>query len=90
MKLLWDEHKRGANLEKHGLDFADLADFGWDDAIIKPARAGKFGGSRSKVVGCYQDGVAIVIFSMLGSEAISIISFRPANKIERRLLDETA
>jgi uncharacterized protein len=41
-----------------------------------------------KAVGYYLDEAAIVIFSMLGSEAISIISFRPANRRERRLLDE--
>jgi len=25
MKVLWDEPKRLANLDKHGLDFADLS-----------------------------------------------------------------
>ena len=90
MKLFWDEHKRLANLEKHSLDFSDVVNFGWDDAIIEPARAGKYGGSRSKAVGHYLDSAAIVIFSTLGSEAISIISFRPANKRERRLLDENS
>jgi uncharacterized protein len=88
MKLLWDEHKRVANLEKHGLDFADVVEFGWHDAVIKQTRIGKYGGSRLKAVGYYLDEAAIVIFSMLGSEAISIISFRPANRRERRLLDE--
>ena len=26
MKIVWDEPKRLANLEKHGLDFADLTE----------------------------------------------------------------
>ncbi len=90
MNLVWDEHKRIANLEKHGFDFANLADFGWQDAIIIPARAGKYGGSRSKAIGYYFGDAAIVIFSILGAEAISAISFRPANKRERKLLDERA
>ncbi len=90
MNLLWDESKRIANLEKHGFDFHDAISFGWKAAIIIPARAGKYGGSRSKAVGYFMDDAAIVIFSMFGTEAISVISFRPANKRERRLLDERA
>ena len=50
MNLLWDEHKRLANLEKHSLDFSDVVEFGWDDAIIKPTRAGKFGGSNRRLL----------------------------------------
>ena len=27
MKIIWDEPKRQANIEKHGLDFADVGTF---------------------------------------------------------------
>jgi uncharacterized protein len=87
---VWDERKRIANLEKHGFDFSGVIGFGWKDAIIIPARVGKHGGSRSKAVGYHMDEAAIVIFAILGTEAIFVISFRPANKRERRLLDENA
>lgn len=77
-----------AYLDKHSLDFSEIADFGWKEAIILPSRAGKHGGVRSKAVGYFRDGAAVVIFSLLGTEAVSVISFRPANKKEKRLIDE--
>lgn len=88
MKLMWDEVKRVANLEKHGLDFMDVPNFDWAGAIIEPARASKFGGARLKAIGYYEDGSAVVIFASLGTEAISLVSFRPASAWERRRLDE--
>lgn len=80
MKIVWDERKRLANLEKHGLDFADVVDFDWDTATIDAAHS-----DRMKAVGRYKDGVAAVIFAVLGTEAISIISFRPASAKERKV-----
>ena len=37
MKILWDEPKREANLAKHGLDFADLNEFFFDNALVLPS-----------------------------------------------------
>jgi uncharacterized DUF497 family protein len=39
-----------------------------------------------KAVGHYERRVAVVIFAMLGSEAVSIISFRPAKAKEKKVL----
>ena len=36
MKIVWDEPKRLANLDKHGLDFADLNETFFDDALVLP------------------------------------------------------
>lgn len=80
MKIVWDEPKRLANLEKHGLDFIDVLYFGWEDALILAARNGRY-----KAIGRLDDGTAVVIYALLGSEALSIISFRPAGALERRL-----
>jgi uncharacterized DUF497 family protein len=80
MKIVWDEPKRLANLEKHGLDFIDVLYFGWEDALILAARNGRY-----KAIGRLDDGTAVVIYALLGSEALSIISFRPAGVLERRL-----
>ncbi len=35
MKIIWDEPKRLANIEKHGFDFADIDGFDWENAIIE-------------------------------------------------------
>ncbi len=79
MKIVWDEPKRIANLEKHGLDFAALTLEFFLYAVIDEAK-----GERMMAIG-YLDGelVIAVVFRPLGSEALSVISMRRANQKER-------
>lgn len=81
MKIIWDEPKRIANIEKHGLDFADLSLDFFLASLVVPAKNG-----RSKAIVRLEDGTIVVIFVTLGSEALSVISMRPARKDERSLL----
>ena len=80
MIIVWDEPKRLANIAKHRIDFAEIGPEFFLSALIKPARD-----RRWVAIGQHQ-GVVVVIFATLGSEAISIISARPASAKERRLL----
>lgn len=80
MVIVWDEPKRVANLSKHGIDFADIGEGFFLDAIIGPARNGRY-----YAIG-ELGGTIIVIFAFLGSEGISIVSARPASRKERNLL----
>ena len=84
MKIVWHEPKRQANL--HRLDFADVGEFDWANALIEDARPDASGRLRLKALGYFRDGTAAVIFAILGQEAVSIISFRPASDRERRRL----
>jgi len=78
MKIVWDEPKRIANLDKHGLDFAALdVDFFYG-ATVLPAKVG-----RLKAI---DDEIVSIIFMPLGREALAIISMRPAGKSEKRQL----
>jgi uncharacterized protein len=86
MKIVWDERKRHINLAKHGLDFADIVDLDWANALVEDAKPDATGKRRLKAIGYFQDGTAAVIFASLGVEAISIISFRPASAKEARRL----
>jgi hypothetical protein len=81
MIIVWDEPKRLANIEKHGLDFADLSLDFFDHAVIRPAKRG-----RLQAIGRLKDGVATVIFMHLGTQGLSIISMRTAHARERTLL----
>ena len=81
MKIVWDEPKRLANIDKHGLDFARLDVAFFLDAIIRLAKL-----NRLLAVGQFADGTIAVVFALVGSEGISIISMRPANKLEKRLI----
>lgn len=80
MVIVWDERKREANLVKHGIDFADIELEFFASAVIRNANFGRFAAFG------YLNGAIAVIFARLGTEGISIISARPANRKERMLL----
>jgi uncharacterized protein len=80
MIVVWDEPKRLANLDKHGIDFAEIGPAFFLSALVKPARD-----ERWIAIGEHE-GIIVVIFATLGTEAISIISARPASAKERKLL----
>lgn len=82
MKIIWDERKRLAKLDKHGLDFDDIDAEFFLNAVLRPAKLGRF-----MAVGLRRDVAIVVIFARLGREGISIISMRPAQKAERSLLN---
>ena len=80
MKVVWDEPKRLANLKKHGLDFADLDLSFFERSVFVPAKDGRLIAIGRLTI------ATTVVFAPLGSEAISIISMRPASAAERSLL----
>jgi uncharacterized protein len=80
--VTWDSAKRLANLDKHGLDFADLELEFFLNSVVAPVRDRRF-----KAIGSTRGGrVIVVIFAPLGTESVSVISMRPANRKERSLL----
>jgi uncharacterized DUF497 family protein len=81
MKIVWDEPKRLANLDKHGLDFADLDETFFENALVVPPHNN---GKRWVAIGVNVRGVVVVVFARLGREGVSIISMRPASKDERK------
>jgi hypothetical protein len=84
MKIVWDETKRLSNIEVHGLDFADATEFDWLSAIVLPSHA-----NRYRAIGLLSEKLVVaLIFKPLGTEAISIISLRPASKSERKMYGE--
>jgi uncharacterized DUF497 family protein len=85
MKIVWGEPKRLANLDKHGLDFADLNETFFDTALVIPSHNK---GKRWIAVGVSIRGVIVVVFARLGREGVCIISMRPASRSERKLYAE--
>jgi len=82
MMIIWDEPKRLSNLDKHGLDFSDLTLDYFADALVRSAKDGRY-----MAIG-YLNGqlVVAVVFRPLGTEALSVISMRPASAKERSFL----
>jgi len=85
MKIVWDEPKRLANLDKHGLDFADLNETFFDNALVIPSHNKS---RRWVAIGVSIRGVIVVVFARLGREGVSIVSMRPASRSERKLYAE--
>ena len=79
MRILWDEPKRLSNLDKHGLDFATFGEALFSEALVFPARGGRF-----QAIGSLSGRLVVVVFAPLGSEALSVISMRWANRKDRR------
>ena len=82
MKIVWDEPKRRANLDKHGMDFADLNETFFDNALVLATYR-----NRWRAIGINNRGVISVIFATRGTEGVSIISMRPASRQERKLYE---
>jgi uncharacterized protein len=81
MRIVWDEPKRRMNLIKHRLDFAELTVDFFQTAYIEESKNDRF-----KAIGEFKGQlVIVVVFRPLGSEAISLISMRPASRRERNL-----
>ena len=85
MLIVYDEAKRLTNLDKHGLDMDDFADgFDFRSAVRFDAYISPTGRSRFGLIGWFRGELVVVgIVSPLGSEALSLVSFRPANVKER-------
>ena len=79
MIIIWDESKRLANIDKHGLDFADLTLEFFESSKIAAAKEGRYLAIGQIGGVC----LVAVVFRPLGSEALSVISMRRANRKER-------
>jgi uncharacterized DUF497 family protein len=87
VKIIWDEPKRKANIATHGLDLADAELFDWETAIVLRGHSGAGGRRRFRAIGRLGNDVVTLVFSPLGTEAVSVISLRPASRAERMRYD---
>lgn len=81
MQIVWDEHKRRANRDKHGFDFADLTLGFFEESFVERGHSG-----RLTATGPFGNKTVTVVFVYLGDEALSVISMRRASKKERAVL----
>lgn len=88
---MWDEPKRLANLEKHGIDFASFeGGFGWGRFLAVPAKVSRTGRARFRLTGHLTgQGVVVAIVSPLGAQALSLVSRRLAGEQERQAYEQS-
>ncbi len=79
----WDEAKRAANLVRHGVDFAAVVRFDWDNAQLTADTRRDYGELRYIAVGRIGPRLHVLVFAPR-AELIRIISLRKANAREVR------
>jgi uncharacterized DUF497 family protein len=83
MGFEWDEAKRLANLDKHGIDFIDVSEVFDGDIVTVEDERYSYGEQRFVTFGLLQGRVIAVVHTDRG-ESIRIISARKATKYEQR------
>ncbi|MEM8780474.1 MAG: BrnT family toxin [Cyanobacteria bacterium P01_G01_bin.49] len=79
----WDENKRQANIEKHGIDFADLDELFTKPFLERIDNRIDYGETRIILLGQLNGVILYVVYTWRGS-ARRFISARRANQRERR------
>lgn len=79
--MVWDESKRRINEERHGLDFRIVTLGFFAEATVRRAK-----GDRLQAIGYIAGQPVSLVFRPLGTEALALISLRPASAKERELL----
>ncbi|MCL5998378.1 MAG: BrnT family toxin [Chloroflexi bacterium] len=81
MRFEWDEAKRRANLQKHGIDFAGVEEaFEGNMVTVEDTRA-DYGESRFLTLGLLEGHVVLIVHTE-ESDVIRIISVRKATRYE--------
>jgi uncharacterized protein len=87
MSYQWDDYKAAANLEKHGIDFADAVSVFLDDLSITVCDE-RFDEERFITIGLDVLGrVIVVVYTCLGNE-VRLISARKATRPELSQYEE--
>lgn len=84
MRFEWDENKRLLNLQKHGIDFADVWQIFDYDVVTDFDNRFDYGEIRYLSLGLLQ-GEVIVVAHTENDEVFRIISARKAEKYEQEI-----
>lgn len=83
----WNEAKRRANLENHGVDFTAVHVFEWEFAIRRVDDRDDYGELREQAIGFIGDRLYVLVFTEREDEEgdlIWVISLRRAEAPEKR------
>lgn len=83
IKYEWDEAKRASTLALRGIDFADMARFDWDSAVLVPDDREDYGEPRFRATGLIDGRLHMAVLTPRDG-AVLLISLRKANERERR------
>lgn len=83
MRFEWDAAKNRANIQKHGLDFADAWEIFSAPTLITLDDRTDYGEDRWIGIGLLQGRVVVVVYTEPDADTIRIISLRKALTHER-------
>ena len=84
MRYVWDEGKRQTNLQKHGLDFADVAKvFSGPLYLFEDLRAA-YGEQRMVAFGILHT-LTVVVVHVEANDTVRVISMRRATRNESNI-----
>lgn len=91
MDIEWDENKRNATLDKHGVDFADFRLMQWETALSEQDNRNTYSEPRFITIGFIKTRLHVAVWCYRNTN-MRIISFRKANpreakKYERQITD---
>jgi uncharacterized protein len=90
LRFVWDRGKAESNLRKHGVSFQAVCEV-FFDPFVYLLRSEMLGGEeREAVIGITEDWRLLVVVYTFRTEAIRVISARPATPGERTLYEGTA
>ncbi|MBK8456114.1 MAG: BrnT family toxin [Phyllobacteriaceae bacterium] len=84
MEIEWDEAKRQDALERHGVDFADVALIDLGTAMTIADNRRNYGEARLVTYGFINDRLHVVCWTERGGR-MRVISFRKANDREQKV-----
>jgi uncharacterized DUF497 family protein len=83
LEIDWDDNKRLSNIERHGIDFAEVYSI-FDNPYLDQEDTRKdYGEKRIKVIGLIKNVVCVIIYTPRDT-TIRVISARRANERERK------
>ena len=88
MKLEWDKRKNSANVEKHGLDFADAYKVFEFPMLTRLDERKDYGEDRWTAIGLMELRVVVIVFTEPKANTIRVISFRKATSDERKRYEQ--
>jgi uncharacterized DUF497 family protein len=88
MELIYDDDKNQANIDKHSINFEQVANFNFKSALTKIDERNDYGEIRYVSCGLIANRLFILCF-VIRHEKYRIISLRKANKREVKTYENT-
>ncbi len=83
VRIEFDPDKNEANIAKHGIDMALVADFEFDTAVVAVDSRKSYGETRNIALGYIDARLHVLVFTKRG-QTVRVISLRKANEREAK------